>query len=60
MKTIDVKTYTNIDGAHYFGGPHVVDNETAAKLLKAGAVELLPPTEPSTKPDEPKSKAVNS
>ena len=60
MKTIDVKTYTNIDGAHYFGGPHVVDNETAARLVKSGAVELLPHAEPSAKPDESKSKAVNS
>ena len=60
MKTIEVKTYTNIDGVHYFGGPHVVDTETAAKLIQAGAVELLPPAEPATKAGESKIKTINS
>jgi hypothetical protein len=43
MKTVEVKTYTNLDGKHYFGGAHVVDDDVAEKLITKGAVELSPP-----------------
>jgi hypothetical protein len=53
MKTVEVHTYTKVNGKHYFGGTHVVEDDVAKELIANGAEEIKPPK--AEKAEEPKA-----